>query len=67
MMPPAQTLIGMRHRKLTIERVRHDRIRMRRIHGGPPFLDRLGADRPRAHETGDTVLTDPLALGRSVA
>jgi hypothetical protein len=55
--------VGVRHRKLTIERVRHDRILMRRIRGGPPLLDRLGADRTRPHETGDTVLTDPLALG----
>jgi hypothetical protein len=55
--------VGVRHRKLTIERVRHNRIRMRRICGGPPRLDRLGADRIRPHETGDTVLTDPLAMG----
>jgi hypothetical protein len=56
-------MIGVRHRKLTIERVRYDRILMRRIRGGPPLLDRLGADRTRTHETGDTVVTDPLALG----
>jgi hypothetical protein len=58
------SLLGMRHRNLTIARVRHDRRLRRRIGGGPPLLDRLGADRAQRHETGAAVLTEPLALGR---
>ena len=55
--------VGCGHRKLTVEGVRHDRMPMRRIRGGPPLRDRLRADRIRAHEPSHTVLTDPLALG----
>ena len=56
--------VGCRHRKLTIERVGGHGMLVGRTRGGPPLLDRLGADGVRTPEPGDPMFPNLLALSQ---